>query len=170
MASDVRIRSAQRADLAAAARLGAKLARAHHEWDPERFFIVESMEEGYAWWLGKELSNRRAAILVAERRGKVIGYAYGRIEPRDWNSLRDECGVTVDLILDDGARGRGVGRLLHEALLAALREKGAARVVLQVAAKNRAGQRFFRAMGFRPTLVEMTRELGEPLPRARRRR
>jgi hypothetical protein len=30
---------------------------------------------------------------------QVVGYAYGRLEPRDWNSLRDACGVGVDLVV-----------------------------------------------------------------------
>jgi ribosomal protein S18 acetylase RimI-like enzyme len=88
----------------------------------------------------------------------VIGYAYGRLEPRDWSSLRDRCGVGIDLSVDPAARGRGAGRLLAEALSRALFAKGAPRVVLFAAAKNRPAQRFFRSLGFRPTMVEMALE------------
>jgi ribosomal protein S18 acetylase RimI-like enzyme len=157
----VSIGPAQAGDLVALGKLGASLARAHHAWDPERFFVVESMDEGYAWWLGKELRNRRAIVLAAKRRGRVIGYAYGRIEPRDWNALRDKCGVVVDLIVEPRLRGRGVGQKLMSALLDGLRAKGAPRVVLQTAAKNKDAQRFFSALGFRQTMIEMTIELDD---------
>ena len=154
----VLIRPARPADLPVLGRLGAALARAHHEWDRRRFFVVPSMHEGYAWWLGRELKNRDAVVLAAERRGRVIGYAYGRLEERDWNALRDACGVAVDLIVEKRSRGLGAGRLLMDALLEALREKGAPRVVLQAAAANKNAQGFFEALGFRPTMIEMTRE------------
>lgn len=168
-AAPVIIRPAAPADLPTLGRLGASLAKAHHDWDPRRFFVVPKMQEGYSWWLGEELKNRRAIILVAESRGRVVGYVYGRLEERDWNSLLDACGVMVDLIVEKRSRGLGAGQLLAEALLAALREKGAPRVVLETAAKNTNAQQFFKSLGFRPTMIEMTREL-EAKPARRRAR
>jgi ribosomal protein S18 acetylase RimI-like enzyme len=159
-AATVVVRRARSRDLPALGRLGASLARAHHRWDPRRFFVVPKMHEGYAEWLGKELRNRDAVLFTAEVGGRIVGYTYGRVEPRDWNALRDECGVAVDLVVIPGVRGRGVGRQLLEALLAALAAKGVPRVILLAAAKNADAQRLFRRLGFRPTVVEMTVELG----------
>jgi len=172
------IRPARPEDLPALARLGAKLARMHHAMDPLRFFLPEEpIEEGYAWWLGKELRNRRAIVLAAERRGRIIGYGYGRMEPRDWNSLRDACGVGVDLWVEPAARRGGLGGRLADALTAALEARGADRVVLGVATRNPGAQRLFRSVGFRPTMVEMARERraaaappNEGRPRRRRKR
>jgi ribosomal protein S18 acetylase RimI-like enzyme len=155
------IRDAEPGDLPALARLGAKLAREHHAMDRERFFLPEEpLEEGYAWWLGKELRNPRAVVLAAERRGRIVGYAYGRIEPRDWNTLRDRCGVGVDLWVEPRSRGGGLGSALLEALARRLAERGAPRVVIDVASRNAGAARLFRALGFRETMVEMTREAG----------
>jgi ribosomal protein S18 acetylase RimI-like enzyme len=169
--SDVLVRPARKGDLRALGALGAKLARAHHAWDPQRFFAPdEPLEDGYAWWLGKELENPRAVVLAAVAgRGRVVGYAYGRIEPRDWNSLRDRCGVGVDLWVEPEARHGGVGKRLVEALVAALGERGAPRVAIEVAARNREAQRVFARMGFRRTVFEMTREIAPPGPAASRR-
>jgi ribosomal protein S18 acetylase RimI-like enzyme len=165
------VRPARPADIPALARMGAQLARAHHAWDPERFFLPEEpLDDGYAWWLGKELLNPRAVVLAAiAPRRRVVGYAYGRLEPRDWNSLRDRCGVGVDLWVEPDARRSGVGRRLVEALVAALAERGAPRIVIGVAARNRDAQRVFARMGFRRTVVELTREVAAP-PRVRPRR
>ncbi|MBI5542541.1 MAG: GNAT family N-acetyltransferase [Deltaproteobacteria bacterium] len=162
--SPIKVRRARPADLPTLGRLGAALARAHHEWDPQRFFLREPAEQGYAWWLGKELRNPSAVILAAAKGRRVVGYAYGRIEPRDWNSLRDQCGMVIDLMVEPRSRGQGIGQKLAAALIEALQEMGAPRVVLQVASRNRDAQRFFRAMGFRPTLVEMALELDPEKP------
>jgi ribosomal protein S18 acetylase RimI-like enzyme len=164
------IRPARKVDLPALGRLGLSLAQAHHEWDPARFFVPEGGARGYADWLGREARNRRAVVLVARTEGRVAGYAYGRIEPRDWNLLRDKCGVVVDLMVDPYYRRLGAGSRLLKALIEALRTKGAPFVVLQAAAANRSARRFFESSGFRPTLIEMAKTLEpqDPPPRAKK--
>ncbi len=164
------LRDARPADLPALARMGSRLAREHHALDPARFFLPEEpIEEGYAWWLGKELVNPRAVILVAGSRGRVLGYAYGRIERRDWNTLRDRCAVGVDLWVEPRARRHGVGRRLVEALVERFEARGEPRLVIQVAAGNGRARRIFAGMGFRETVVEMARELAPAVARPRRR-
>jgi len=162
--SDLIVRPALSSDLPALARLGAALARAHHDMDPDRFFVTPSLEEGYEWWLGKERGNRKAIVLAAVRRARgrerVVGYAYGRLEPRDWNTLREKCGVGIDLMVEPQARGRGIGGRLVAELLRRLAAKGAPRIVIQVAHRNRAAQRVFSHLGFRSTMLEMTMETG----------
>ena len=55
-------------------------------------------------------------------------------------------------------------------MAAALAARGAPRVVIQVASQNPEAQAVFGRLGFRPTMVEMTRELPpRPPPRRRRR-
>jgi ribosomal protein S18 acetylase RimI-like enzyme len=162
----VEVRPALARDLAGLARLGSDLARAHHRWDPERFFLREPLEPGYAWWLAKERRNPRAVVLAATARGRVVGYAYGRIEPREWNTLRERCGVGVDLAVAPRWRGRGLGRALAEELCRRLAALGAPRVVIHVASRNREALRVFRRLGFRPTVVEMAREVDDPPRRA----
>ncbi len=157
------IRPATDADLTACARLGARLSRLHHRLDPARFFQPPGLEAGYRWWLGKERRSRRAVVLAAvaatPRGERVVGYAYGRLEPRDWNTLRDACGEGVDLIVEPRWRRQGLGRKLVEALAAALAARGAPRLVIQVAARNPEAAKAFATMGFRPTMLELTREL-----------
>ena len=57
------------------------------------------------------------------------------------------------------ARGWGAGTALVDARHAWLRDRGMPRVVLWTAHANHAAQRLFAARGFRPTMIEMTREL-----------
>lgn len=152
------------------ARMGARLVRAHHRMDPARFFLPdEPIEQGYSWWLGKELLNPRAALLVAVRRGRTVGYAYGRVERRDWNTLRDRCAVGVDLWVEPRARRAGAGRRLLEGLVERFTARRQPRLIIQVASANALAREVFAGMGFRETLVELARELAPPARRGGRR-
>lgn len=160
-ADDVVIRPATRADLPRLGRLGALLVDAHHELDTQRFLAVRDRTPAdYARFLIGQLRKPDAIVLVADDGGDVIGYAYAAVEGYDWMSLRGPAGVLHDIIVDPEARGRGVGRLLLDAALAALEARGVPRVVLSTAARNAGAQRLFEQAGFRRTMVEMTREAG----------
>jgi ribosomal protein S18 acetylase RimI-like enzyme len=74
-------------------------------------------------------------------------------------ALRGPAAVLHDLIVDPAYRGRGAGRALLSAAVAALRARQAPRLVLSTAARNESAQRFFERAGFRRTMVELTREL-----------
>ncbi len=154
------IRPATPADLPAIGRLGAQLVRMHHEFDAERFIpATPQTERGYGGFLGTQLRQQDAIILVVERGGVVIGYSYAAIEGFDYMTLRGPAGALHDIIVDAAERGHGVGQMLLDATLAALAERGAPRVVLSTAERNESAQRLFARAGFRRTMIEMTREL-----------
>jgi len=156
------IRPATRDDLPTIGRLGALLVRLHHEFDPQRFMAASTQtEHGYGSFLGTQLSDPDVIVLVAERDGEVVGYTYAGVEGVDYMSLRGPAGVLYDIVVDPAHRGHGIGRLLLEATVAALREKGSPRVVLSTAQQNEAAQHLFEHAGFRRTMIEMTRELGD---------
>jgi ribosomal protein S18 acetylase RimI-like enzyme len=153
------IRPAAPADVPAIGRLGALLVRTHHDFDPLRFIAAsERTAEGYGSYLGSQLRKRDVIVLVAEENGEVLGYTYAGIEGFDYMSLRGPAGVLYDIVVDPAHRKHGVGRLLLDATLAALTEKGAPRVVLSTAERNEPAQRLFAHAGFRRTMIEMTRE------------
>jgi len=154
------LRPAVPADLPAIGRLGALLVRLHHEFDPDRFIAATPQTEGgYASFLGTQLAEPNVVILVAERDGALLGYTYAGVEGRDYMALRGPAGVLYDIVVDPAHRGRGVGRMLIDATLAALQARGAPRVVLSTAERNEPAQRLFARAGFRRTMIEMTLEL-----------
>ncbi len=155
----IQIKKATRRDLPKISVLAGQLVRQHYAFDPKRFMIIENPEQGYEWWFGKELLNKKAIILCARLDGELVGYSYARLEPRDWNSLLDACGALHDILVADSARRRGVGKQLLARTLAELKTRGAPRVLLHTAVKNRAAQKLFAAAGFRQTMLEMTCEL-----------
>ena len=54
------------------------------------------------------------------------------------------------------ARGLGAGRALMYAAIGWVRSKGRGQVVLMTKTRNENAQRLFGALGFRPTMIEMT--------------
>ena len=154
------VRAMTPADLPAAAVLAGKLVRMHHDLDPQRFIHLPNPEAGYGRYLGGELESDDVVLMVAERAADatVVGYAYARLEPRSYNELLDACGKLHDVYVDEHARGQGVGEQLVREALGRLTEKGAPRVVLMTALQNEAAQRLFKRLGFRTTMLEMTRE------------
>lgn len=144
----------------AVGRLGALLVQVHYEFDSLRFMRPSrGTPAGYASFLGSRLDDPDVILLVAERDDEVIGYVYAAMEGRDYMSLRDSAGVLHDIIVDPTSRRSGAGRQLLVEVLAVLKSRGAPRVVLSTAARNEPAQRLFASMGFRDTMIEMTREL-----------
>ena len=160
MAEAIAIRKATDADLPALGRLGALLLRTHHQFDSQRFMAPQGdTEGGYAWFLGTQLREADVVVLVAERQASVVGYVYAGLEPQSWKELREASGFIHDVVVDERARRTGVAIALIDAAAEWLREHGAPRVMLWTAQHNDGAQRLFERLGFRRTMVEMTREL-----------
>lgn len=159
-AHDVTIRPAVPADMETVGRLAALLVRTHHEFDARRF-IPETPQtaRSYGGFLKRQLDEPTVVVLVAERNGQVVGYTYAGVEDYDYMALRGPAGALYDIVVDPEHRMHGVGRSLLDATLAALRDRGAPRVVLSTAEQNVAAQTLFANAGFRRTMIEMTREL-----------
>jgi ribosomal protein S18 acetylase RimI-like enzyme len=136
------------------------LMRAHHAFDPQRFMAPgPDPEGGYQRFLRSQLEEEDAAVFVAEQQGAVIGYVFAALEPISWKDLREACGFIHDLAVDEAGRRSGVATALMAAAVDWLRSRGTPRVVLGTAEQNAAAQRLFERLGFRRTMVEMTREL-----------
>jgi ribosomal protein S18 acetylase RimI-like enzyme len=131
----------------------------HHDLDSKRFVAATPhTEEAYASFVRSQLGEPSVIVRVAERGGEVLGYTYAGVEGHDYMSLRGPAGIIYDIVVDPVHRGRGIGRFLLDAVLAALEAKGARQVVLSTAERNRDAQRLFARAGFRRTMIEMTFE------------
>ncbi|HEX2721716.1 MAG TPA: GNAT family N-acetyltransferase [Gemmatimonadaceae bacterium] len=156
------IRHAVTADLPALGRLGALLVETHHNFDPARFIAATpGTREGYASYLATQLDQPDVIILVAESDGEVAGYAYAGIEGHDYMELRGPAGVLQDIVVDPAHRGKGVGGMLLDAVMSAIRKRRMPRIILATAERNEQAQRLFARAGFRRTMIEMTRDLDD---------
>lgn len=153
------VRRATEADVPVLGRLGAMLMRVHHDFDRQRFLAPgSSAEGGYARFLGSQLASEDDVVFVATRAGEIVGYVYAGVEPRSWKELRDVAGFVHDVLVLDEARGLGIGERLVEAAAEWLLARGVPRVMLWTAEKNAPAQKLFERLGFRRTMIEMTRE------------
>lgn len=95
------------------------------------------------------------AWLVAERGGRIAGYAYASsFRPRAayrWS-------VEVSAYTDPSFRGQGVGRALYERLIAILVAKGYCTAYAGITLPNEPSVRFHQALGF--TAVGVFRRAG----------
>jgi L-amino acid N-acyltransferase YncA len=83
--------------------------------------------------------------LVACLDGSVNGYAYAH-RFRERAAYRHS--VEVSVYVDEAARGRGVGRMLYETLLARLQDEGYHRAFAGIALPNDASVALHRSVGF----------------------
>lgn len=163
--SEVSVRPAVPEDAAALGRLAYKLVKLHHDFDPLRFIKIDDPNApGYGRFLSSPGEPGKKIVLVAtiqeDGAEKIIGYTYASMEGKDWNDLRDAVGALNDILVDEPHRRKGVARKLALETFARLEALGAPRIVLKTAAKNLTAQRFFHSLGFRDTMIEMTRERG----------
>jgi ribosomal protein S18 acetylase RimI-like enzyme len=160
MIAPVTVRRATANDESAMGRLGARLVVEHHEFDPLRFIApLPQLSERYGQFLVSQIARPQMVVLVAERGGALVGYAYAGMEGSDYMALRGPAGVLYDLVVDPDHRRQRIGTALLEAALAELERRGSPRAVLFTADKNQAAQALFAGAGFRRTMIEMTREL-----------
>jgi ribosomal protein S18 acetylase RimI-like enzyme len=160
MSSLLTVRPAAIGDRDAIGRLGALLVAEHYEFDRKRFLPPRpDMAQLYGDFLISQSERANTIVLVAEKDGAVVGYAFGAMEGSDFMVLRGPAGELYDLVVDPDHRRQGVGAKLLDAALDSLAKLGAPRVVLFTAEKNDGAQHMFEQAGFRRTMIEMTREL-----------
>jgi ribosomal protein S18 acetylase RimI-like enzyme len=79
--------------------------------------------------------------IVAEEAGVIVGFALYYIRYSTWKGQRL---YLEDLIVTEAVRGRGVGQLLMDALIAEAREKNLSAVVWQVLEWNEPAINFYK--------------------------
>lgn len=154
------IRKAEPRDLESLGRLGAMLMQTHYAFDSLRFLAPHAgVEQGYAAFLGSRIDNPDDVVLVADKDGHIAGYLFAALEPMSWKELRGPAGFIHDVAVEESDRRSGIATMLMNAGIDWLREHGAPRVVLGTAAPNKAAQALFHRLGFRDTMIEMTKEV-----------
>jgi ribosomal protein S18 acetylase RimI-like enzyme len=90
------------------------------------------------------LADPAATLLVARDGNDIVGTAMVIIYP---TTIRFESRIE-DVVVDESARGRGVGEALVNACIEVARSRGAAIVDLQTARTRESANRLYQRMGF----------------------
>jgi GNAT superfamily N-acetyltransferase len=138
----------------------ASLLFAQHAKDAAQFALERGREGELREPLAGFLRDPLRRLLVAEAPdGNLLGFALAALARRPGPFLERERGEIDWLFVREKARRRGAGRALVAAALAWLRERGVARVEIQVARANASGSAFWRALGFAPSMDVLDRHL-----------
>ena len=95
--------------------------------------------------------------LVAERSGRLIGFAHYLLHRSTWARV---CYCYLeDLFVEPSARGSGVGRALIAAVEAAARDAGASRLYWMTHETNQTAQQLYNQVAEQPGLVQYRKKL-----------
>jgi len=154
--SECLIRPARIGDLAAIIGLWRELQNINAAFDP-RLTLNSEAADWFVNYLEEQLDNTSAAVVVAEKDERVVGYTFGQVMRRP-TLLSGDCGYIADICVQSDARGQGIGRSLHGWLKAWFVAQGITAVELQVVRANPASQAFWRKMGYNDFLRTLRSE------------
>lgn len=93
--------------------------------------------------------SRADLLLVAEAGGRVV--AFGSLHVSMALEYDGDAGKLSAIVVDEVARGRGIGRVLVDAVEAEARSRGCVLLFLTTNERRRAAHAFYRALGFEET-------------------
>lgn len=155
------VHDANRRDLPAVVNLWQEMMDYHRAYDA-RFRFSPNAPREVERHLLETLRSRSARIVVAEAKGRVIGYIVGEVHARRPIYPVGVYGFISDICVTAECRRRGVGRALIDALDSWFATQKVTSVELFAAALNPESVAFWRAMGYSDYLRLMRRDI-DPL-------
>ncbi len=149
------IRFAQSRDIPGMIGLLMQVGEVHHQIRPDIFRSGAQKYDEAA--LETLLKDPDRPIFVAVEGGRVLGYCFCILQITQNNPvLMDSKGLYIDdLCVDEGCRGRHVGRVLYERTLEYAREIGCNTVTLNVWCGNDTAMAFYEKQGLKPRNIYM---------------
>lgn len=166
--SPMLIREATAADSEVVAPLILKVLTQHEAWDPARYGLSPNLAKEYRRWFGKLAEDPRTTILLAEVKGRVVGYLVGTVHHDRPIYRTGDYVVIHDLWVDDA--GADAGRELLKAAADHYAKTGVTQLRAATAAANERMRGLLQASGFRVCQIDLLMELPKPKPRKSARR
>ena len=136
-----------------------KLMEEHKKYDPVFFAEVDKNKVNYFNEYVTDTSDRALFLLYADER--IAGFVTAGIENGRYYQYNSKkyC-VIGDIMIDENARGNGMGKALIEEVKKWSSQLGVDKIELNVFAKNESGCRFFKQIGFQDSFHTMCLSLG----------
>jgi GNAT superfamily N-acetyltransferase len=154
------LRTAEPADREAAIALIHALNAYENRLTGDRLETRAAAEASFAR-LMERIAARHGRLVLACDDDRIVGLM-GFVVEEDQPFIREDVrryGVVTDLVVDEDARGRGIGRRLLEEAERLARAEGLGRLAIGVLDANEAAARIYRAFGFADYLRVMTKDL-----------
>ncbi len=115
----------------------------------------------YVLQMLKVCKEKNGRVFIAEDRGKVVGYAFARIErhPERIFTTITEYVYVQDLVLLPHARKKGIGKKLLQEVEKYAKGSGMRTILLTVLAKNPSAKKFYGKSGFTELDIVMRKKL-----------
>jgi GNAT superfamily N-acetyltransferase len=157
---EIVIRPATPEDTDAIGQLWLQLVEYHNHLSPDLPHAAYNGAKQYARRIASRLLDTHTRVLVAEHKGRIIGYVFGVITDMMPEMFEEEvAGFLADIFVESDYRGRGVGRALVNGLTDWFREHSVQYFEWYVATSNRDGFTFWQAMGGREIVSRMRIDL-----------
>ena len=124
---------------------------------PDDLLDSLSVDARERFWAGPWWDTRGGRLYVAEVAARIVAFA--AIGPSRDADAGPSTGELYAIYADPDVWGRGVGRLLMDASVAALRDAGFSEATLWVLVGNERGRHFYDAAGWRPDGARRVDEL-----------
>jgi ribosomal protein S18 acetylase RimI-like enzyme len=153
------VRPATAADIPDVLPLVEKTYLFHDSLDPARFGAIPNGAQKYHGWLSRLVSDGDGVFLVAELEDRLVGFTIGVMQSDARIYRAQRIGFLHDLWVEERVRRRGIARQLVTKAIQRFRTLGAEQVRLDTAAGNEIARTLFASLGFRPSVLEMLKEL-----------
>ena len=152
MNTGYRIRPAVESDMESIARLCVDVNPVRESGEQQSIGFWEQ------FFLGA-LASEDAALLVAEARSQIIGFAYAEIEHSSDDCVEAPYASLELLGVDPRWRGKGIAKALIETVEDWARNKKMKVIQLAVAQENVSALKLYESLGYRTVMRKMQKEL-----------
>ena len=155
----ITVRPARQTDLAAIVELWETLMAAHLPLHEELYQTEVHGPDSYRAWVRRHMDDRRGVVLVAEYQQSTVGYVLGAQGARSPVFSVRRVGMIFDLSVASGARRKGIGSRLVEAVREKFQDMGIRHMQVNFDPRNESASRFWARQGFETLLCEAYADL-----------
>lgn len=149
------IRRAMEKDIPKIGDLLSQVCLVHHNGRPDIFKVGRKYNEAELMELLKD--DSRPILVAVDEEDEVVGYCFGIFQQQRENAVLTDIKTLYidDLCVDEGQRGKHIGKALYEAAVRLAKDNDCYNLTLNVWSCNPSAMRFYEAQGLVPQKIGM---------------